>query len=340
MLSQKWANLRTLGSISCSLACLVFLAAGISSSCTVATSPQPTGTPCTVATAESLFTTDGGTEGVAVAKDGTIYTSDFCSGEVFRIQPDGSASTVATIPYGIDNSKCDIASTLGIAVSDDGSIWVVVWSGVPESNGVWRIGPDGSTELALPMPPNAAAIPNDLAFDSEGALYITESKGGAIWKASPRGAAGLWLKTDLLAPPPGQDFGANGIAFREAALYVANFARGTIIRVPIETDGSPGPPVVFATIQANRPGLTGPDGLEFDALGRLYTVTANGGQMVRIQPGSDPEVVLDLAGLGITFPTGIAFAPDDGQTKTVYIADAGSSKGEADILKLSLCLGH
>ena len=320
-------------------ACFVLLAACASTSTAPAASPQPTATACTVGAADPVFSTDGGTEGIAVEKDGTIYTSDFCSGEVFRVDPDGNVTTLTTIPYGVDNSNCDIGTTLGVATSENGSVWVVAWSGVPESNGVWRIAPDGSAELSVPMPPEAAAIPNDLVFDPDGALYITESKAGAVWKAEPGEAAEPWLTTDLLAPPEGQDFGANGIAFREGNLYVANFARGTIIKVPVENDGSPGTPAVFATIAPHGEGLTGPDGLEFDALGNLYTVTAGGAQMVRISPSGEAKVVLDLAALGLTFPTGIGFAPTDGQTEVAYISNPGASEGEADVVKVNMCPG-
>jgi sugar lactone lactonase YvrE len=321
------------------IACLLFLGACTSTAGTAASASLATAMECSVSTPEPLLTADGGTEAIAVGKDGSIYTSDFCSGDVFRILPDGSATTLASIPYGVDNSNCDIGTTLGVAVADDESVWVVAWSGVAESHGVWRIEQDGSMELAIPLPPEAAAIPNDIVFDPAGSLYITESKGGAIWKASPGGAAEVWLTTELLAPPEGQDFGANGIAYREGVIYAANFARGTILQVPIESDGSAGTPAVFATIAPHGEGLTGPDGLEFDAAGDLYTVTAGGAQMVRIPPSGEPEVVLDLASLGLTFPTGIGFAPSEGQAHVAYVSNPGAAEGEADVVKLNLCPG-
>ena len=143
-------------------------------------------------------------------------------------------------------------------------------------------------------------MPNAITFDSEGNLYITESWGGAIWNVRPGGTAELWLQDDLLAPVTA--FGANGIAYMHGALYVVNTDQGTVVKVPLRRDGSPGNPVVIAS------GLNGPDGVTADAFGDLYLAVAYGAQLVRIRPRSAPEIVLDLAAAGVSFPTSVAIA--------------------------------
>lgn len=298
---------------------------------TVTNTPESTEEACTVAEARTVTSSPGGTESVAAAEDGSIYTSELCSGKVFRIDPDGNRSTVATIPYGVDNSLCDVAATLGIAVSDGGDTWVVVDSSVPESNGVWHVRPDGSKDLEFPMSPEAAGIPNDLAFDPEGVLYITESEGGAIWKATPGGVAELWLQTDLLVPPEGSFYGANGIAIQDDAIYATNFGSGTVVKVPVGEDGSPGEPVVIAT------DLRGPDALDFDVLGDLHAVLASAIQLVRIPPSGDPEIVLNLRPFGATYPTGLAFAGAPSAATTLYVANLNFAENKGSVLQVDLC---
>jgi sugar lactone lactonase YvrE len=295
---------------------------------TITPSPTPTEQACTVGEAETLLHSPGGTESVAVASDGTIYTADVYSGTVYRIDPDGGSAVVATIP--LDNSLYNNA--LGVAVSDDGAIWVAVSSVVPQlNNGIWRIGADGSTTLAFPMDPNAAPLPNDLVFDPNGTLYITESSNGAIWRASPGGIAKPWLQDDLLASQnqSGGGIGADGIAFRENVLYVGNFAQGTVLQIPVETDGSPGKPVVIAKA------VFGIDALDFDALGHLYGVSSSMALLIRILPDGGSEVVLNLGDMGLISPSGIAFAQDTGHSATVYISDPSGLA--ASISRLSLC---
>jgi sugar lactone lactonase YvrE len=271
-------------------------------------------------------------EGVATDKDGSVYTQEQCTGDVYRIRPSGKWKVIATIPYGVENNyTCDYAGGLGLAVSDDGDIWVVVFSWLDQSHGVWRIHPNGRAELAVPLPPAEAALPNAITFDPEGNLYITESWGGAVWKARPGGTAELWLQGDLLAPIAPYGFGANGIVYMRGALYVANSDQGTIVKIPLRRDGSPGNPVVIAN------GLNGPDGVTVDAFGNLYLVTAWGAQLVRIRPRGTPEIVLDMAAAGVSYPTGVDIGKIVREMNTAYIANFIPKPGEPNLVKVNLC---
>jgi sugar lactone lactonase YvrE len=271
-------------------------------------------------------------EGVATARDGSIYTQEQCTGDVLRIRPNGAQKVVATIPYGVEQDRgCNYAGGLGVAVSDDGDVWVAVISWVPESHGVWRIRRNGSAELAVPMSPDEAPVPNGLAFDSHGNLYVSESFLGTIWKVSPGGVATPWLQSDLLLPPEGGVFGTNGIAYWRGALYAANTDKGTIVKVPQRRDGSPGDPVVIAG------GLNGPDDVTVDAFGNLYVVTAYGAQLVRVRPGATPEIVLDLAAAGVSYPTSLDFGKPAREMTTAYITNFLPQPEEPNLVKVNLC---
>lgn len=268
-------------------------------------------------------------EGVAAGKDGSIYVAEGCTGQVYRIRPNGKKSVIATIPYGVENDFfCNAAFTLGLAVSDDGDVWVAVVSISTDSHGVWRVKHDGSVELAVPMTPYTT-FPNGLVFDRKDNLYITDSYLGVIWKVPPGGVATEWLRNDLLAPT--YSIGANGIARKHDSFFVINTDLGTVVKVPISRDGSPGKLAVISS------GLNGPDGITFDAFGDLYLVTANGAELVRICNGGNQEVVLNLAAAGVAYPTSLDFGKSPKDMSSLYIADFFRLQGEANVVKINLC---
>ena len=111
-----------------------------------------------------------------------------------------------------------------------------------------------------------------LTFDPAGNVYVTDAHQGIIWKVGPDGGeASAWVSSPLLKPtriPP--TIGANGLAFNntKTALFIANTANDTIIKIPVTGSTlEPGTPEVFV----NRIG-GGPDGLVIDEQDNLWVV--------------------------------------------------------------------
>jgi sugar lactone lactonase YvrE len=252
-------------------------------------------------------------EGIAVSKHGDIYFGLALSGGIYRRAPDGALSLLAQLPTGG-------GVLLGLALDHRDVLHAALASFDDATSGVWRVGPDGATQRILAMPGDA--LPNALAFDEDGDLYVTDSAGGAIWRLGRNGAGSIWAVSDLLRGFPGghgfpSGVGANGIAHRQRAFYTVNTDTGRIVRVGISREGSAEPP----TIWFDGSGLlvTG-DGVAFDVKGNLYVGDQDANQLVRIAPDGKLTVLVTAAQSPLFLaPTNPAFGRREGDERTIYV---------------------
>jgi DNA-binding beta-propeller fold protein YncE len=130
--------------------------------------------------------------------------------------------------------------------------------------------PDGSVDIITFG--NNARVPNALAFDGSGNLYISDSFQGAIFRidnptACTPGCAVTTVAHDpLLATTGFPPFGANGLAFSDdgSALFIANTGDDRILKLELATG------LVTVFVES----INGADGIAFDKHGRLW-VAAN-----------------------------------------------------------------
>jgi|GEM_PF-3730844 len=291
--------------------------------------PEPR--ECEPGPVQTVLDVPGGwCESVAVDHKGNVYTSNQVTFDVYRITPRGEASVFAHL-YDMYNPDAAYAGALGMAFAHNGALWIAMLNFMePSRHGIYTVRPDGSFELTVPMSPDEICCPNGLAFDKHGDLFITESINGGIWKvAKGHRVATLWLTHDQLVPPADGAFGANGIAYKNGAFFVANTDKGTILKVPINHDGTPGEPAVFAS------GLNGPDGVTLGPNGDLYVACAYGGQLVRLADDGAMEVLIDK---DLGYPTTPAIVKGRGDRLTAYIANFFSSmNGVPSLVKVDLC---
>lgn len=136
-----------------------------------------------------------------------------------------------------------------------------------------------------------------LTIDAAGSVYVTDAHEGIIWKVGKKGGEGVeWVKSPLLKPtrpPPG--IGANGLAFntRQTALFVANTANDTIVKIPVSGDPlEPGKPEVFV----HRAG-GGPDGLIVDEHDNLWVACNQSNEVMVLEP-KEGRVIAKLGDFG------------------------------------------
>lgn len=254
-------------------------------------------------------------ESVTLDDDGTFYMS--MGGTVQRLPPDGDLELLASLPIPAG------AFAGGVKIGPDGDLYALSggFSPSPSAAFVWRVEDDGEVHQVAALDP--AGFPDDLVFDDEDNLYVSDAFLGLIWKIEPDGDVSQWLSSPLFLGDPANPavvispFGAVGMAFdkKKRNLYVANLDAGAILRVPIGKHGQPGAPQVFV----QDPLLVGADGIAFDSKGTLYVGVHVQDRVVAVSPDGCLSVVAE-GGL-LDAPASLVFGTLPGDKKTLYITN-------------------
>lgn len=248
-------------------------------------------------------------ENLAIDDEGNLYASMAPTGEIRRIAPDGSESSVGTVDVGD-------GFLLGVAYHD-GAIYAAAASGEEDTHGVWRVGLEGDAERAASLPAEET-MPNGIvpARDESDALLVSDHLGGAVWRVTDDGAE-PWFDSPLLDPSPYAEtaVGADGVAFHpDGDFFVNNLNFGGIVRVPVD-DGTAGEPEVYLQDDA----LVGCDGMTFDEEGSLYVAVNAANEVVRITP--DREIETLASGGDLDFPADVLFGPAENGSAPLYVCN-------------------
>jgi hypothetical protein len=245
-------------------------------------------------------------EGVAT-KDGAAYVGFAPLGEIARVDlRTGAGARFAKIPKPVAGK----GFMTGLAFGGDGSLYAALVSFDPSVQpGIYRV-PAAGGQGALFAKDAGMVFPNGLAFDA-GALFVTDSAAGAVYKIAPSGAAAVWASSPLLKGDPsacggsGNPFpiGANGIVERDGAFYVTNTDKGSIVRFAIGSDGKAGAPEIAAGPDCAA--LAGADGITADARGDMLVAVNRQNKVVRLSKAGAIEVV--VAGDVADFPASVAW---------------------------------
>lgn len=281
--------------------------------------------------------------GVAVDKVGNVYVT-VTGGAPEHVQlrkfaPDGEQ---------LFSKNIGLGTIGGLMAAANGDLYIAVAAGL--DRGVYRMDSEGELELL----PGSEDIffANGLAFDDVGTLFITESVSlhpgpsgeGGIWRIRRGGQAELCLRDPLLqgTGSMGQPvfYGANGIAYYHGNLYVTNTEKGTIVRIPVESDGSVGTPELWTTL-ANVPESPAKnmfpamgDGLTLDVFGNLYVVVLSQSAIVRINlADKSQETVVVFPGAAasplyapLDVPASVFFGTGKGERTSIFVTNQGIGK--------------
>jgi sugar lactone lactonase YvrE len=268
------------------------------------------------------FTAPGNPESITIDHKGDIFMSIPLAGKVVELTPGShTPSTFVTLPGGV----------LGVRLDEEGNLFAAVLG-----SGLYEVPAGTHTPMLVASPPAGSkeAFWNGMAFDHRGNLYVSESTLGEIWRLGKDRSFTKWIGSPLiigtLAPGPcgvphpaiAAGFGmigANGVFFnKHGDMLVNNTDLGTVVRIPVNPDGSAGTPAVFAGPSCT---LWGADGGALDNEDNLYVAANSGNKIVKVDP-SGHFTIFSTSPL-FNFPTDIAFGSGRGERKVGYITNLG-----------------
>lgn len=208
-------------------------------------------------------------EAITVGNDGNIYSGSFCTGEIWQITPDGELSIWLEEGAGV-------ASVSGMAFNSQGVLYVVDHGDCDPRRSVSslkRVLPDGTVEdfgIA-----SDDEIPNGLAFDRDDRLYVVDTQAKHIRTYDDEGQWQVWFEfpDNVETPLP------TGIAYDadNHDIIAADSATGTILRLPIDEDGTASE---FEVLYSDRDRDF--DGLTLDDEGRVILTSYAENEVLRV----------------------------------------------------------
>jgi hypothetical protein len=261
---------------------------------------------------DTLAHTHGDLLGIAVASDGTAYTSDVKRGEILKVSPDGA---VTVLFGGLQRPSGLVLAGPDLLIAEEGAGRVI------------RLTPTG----ALSVLAKGMKTPRWLALAADGTLYITATQLSGPDGSNPDEAKVIIRRdasTGQLTVVGRDIHGLESLALNGTALFaVADWVEGlpqtagVIARYPLRQDGGLDPPAYFVSA-----GVPNPRGLVLDPLAALYVTAGSvpadnkpsSGAIVKAH--SDAHVTPFATSL--SDPQGLSLGPDG----SLYVADGRSGR--------------
>ena len=235
-------------------------------------------------------------EGVTATSDGTLYVGSMQHGSVFRV-PAGSKQGEQFLA----NNANGIVSTLGVYADEERNRLIVCSAdpGIAHT----QVGDDSFTgkggtgihvfDLQSGVALSSVDFPgggfcNDIAVDSRGAIFSTDTFHGKVMKYAD-GAISVLAMGGILSSQP---WTLNGIDYRASdnALYVGNQSTGQLFKLSLDGESALSS---IGEISLSR-NLNVPDGLRFIDENTLGAVEAGAGALASISlPSGEVKVIAE-----------------------------------------------
>lgn len=263
-------------------------------------------------------------EGIAVDKRGNIFVGLGPPlgpvGEIRKIDRYGNQTTVVQIAGG--------PGPAGLAVNPQGDLFYAFFTLDEATRGVYRVTGDGPPER-LPGT-GSIVLPNGLAFDKRGSLYVSDSIAGLIWRIPPGGSAEVWFQDEdgwLLGcglDPSLPPVGANGLVQWHNNIFAASTEQGLLVRIPIMPDGEAGVAEIVAGYADCDPAMTdldSIDGIAADVHGNIIAALVMQNKLVKVDMDTGEITELLDGDDGLHNPASVVFGTGRKLRQTVFITN-------------------
>jgi RHS repeat-associated protein len=245
-----------------------------------------------------------GPHAVALGPDGSLYIADDSLGQVRRVTPDGTITTIAT----------GLSEPLGLCVGPSQEVYVTEWTG----GQVDKIAPDGTRTVVI----SGLSYPHTVDTGPDGSLYVTEEGYQRVLRRTADGlvypiAGGGSSWSDNVAPLTAA-FAVPRVVYvhKDGTLWIADWSDQRIRRVRPSLPGflrgetavasqDGGELYIFddhgrhlRTIDARTGAVTLAFG--YDAAGRLATVTDVDGNALTIARDASGAPMAIVSPSGVT----------------------------------------
>ena len=256
----------------------------------------------------------GGTGGLAIDAQGTVYSADFGSklgfggtggDKVFKIDQNGNVSTFCK----------EMKGASGNAFDSQGNLFQSCIRG----NFVTKVTPQGGVSV---FSKEGLRNPVGIAIDKENNLFVNNCGSMSIQKITPDGKSSMFVRDPLLKCP-------NGITLADDGnFYVANFYNGDVLKVTPEGKVSK-----LVTLPGNNNGhLTCHRGVLYvvaRSANQVYRVTYDGKSSVFAGSGKRGKTDGKPMEASFSLPNDIGVSPDG---RFMYVNETSPISGDPQIL--------
>lgn len=222
-------------------------------------------------------------EGITTTAGGRLFVGSVSTGNIYTVDPGGTEANL----FSEDLAPSTIGMTVG---NDNASLWICSTNtaATPQAGIVIGMAIADRARLATHVLPagDTGSFCNDLVMSPDGALWVTESINGRIYRIAPDqlytdNSADVWLEDELLRAPMAGGFGTNGITLLSGRLYTVVTDRGQMFAIdPALTapTGADLKPIELGSALVRPDGITRVPGSATDILIVENGLNAQGGK--------------------------------------------------------------